>query len=431
MTVPISTSRSTYAGNGATTGFSTGFYFRDPTEVVVKLKLSGGSDVIQTLGVHYSVTNPAGVGLNGSITMVTAPPTGSTLTVERTVPYTQATSFRTQGSFSPAVHEDALDELAMQIQQLARRTSDLESAGTVGSVVAGNGCSFTGATLNVGAGAGIQANTDDIQVLFGTGANNTSHVGASAGVANTAARSDHRHDVDFGAPSALAVGNAAASGSSPLLALADHQHAVPAGVAPANVTKAAAAEGASTSFARADHKHDITTAAVIDLTDNTNAEGVASSLARSDHTHSHGARGGGTLHAQVTTTTDGFMIAADKVKVDALPVDATLTTTNATPTVIATVTPTNTKAETLVVTVTGKDKATGNCASYGLVALVKRQGGVTTLSGAVGSRWTAIEDVPAWDATISIATPDVQVVVTGAAATNIDWRCRVERIIAP
>jgi len=57
--------------------------------------------------------------------------------------------------------------------------------------------------------------------------------------------------------------------------------------APADVTKAAAVVGVAITAARADHKHDISTAAAAESIDigDTAAEGSASSLARSDHRH--------------------------------------------------------------------------------------------------------------------------------------------------
>lgn len=92
-------------------------------------------------------------------------------------------------------------------------------------------------------------------------------------------------------------------------------------VAPVDVTKAAAVVGIAVSAARSDHKHDITTAVAVDVTDSTNAEGVATTLARSDHTHAHGARGGDTLHAvAIASGAAGFMSGADKAKLDSLPV---------------------------------------------------------------------------------------------------------------
>lgn len=146
---------------------------------------------------------------------------------------------------------------------------------------------------------------------------NVSKSAAVAGAATGPARADHKHDIDTASPTAAVdIGDAAAEGTATTLARSDHQHSVPAPAAPVNVTKAAAAAGTATTPARADHKHDITTAAAIDLTDATNAEGVATSLARSDHTHSHGARGGGTLHAVATQSVAGFQSAADKAKLD-------------------------------------------------------------------------------------------------------------------
>lgn len=47
-----------------------------------------------------------------------------------------------------------------------------------------------------------------------------------------------------------------------------------------------------------------------------NATGAAASLARSDHVHDHGAQTVPTLHAVATSLANGFMLAADKVKVD-------------------------------------------------------------------------------------------------------------------
>lgn len=322
MTVPVATSRSTYVGNGAATVFGTGFYFLAQAEVVVRLTPLAGVEVVQTLGVHYTVTNPAAVGANGSITMLIAPPAASSLVIERTVPYTQVTSFRTQGSFDPAIHENRFDEQTFIDQQLARRVSDLESAGAPGSVIAGNGLSFAATTLHVGAGLGIQVNADTVDVLYGNSGQVVAVTKAVAdgGALSLAARIDHKHDVSTAAPAAgaVAIGNAAAEGAATSLSRSDHVHAVVAPAAPGNVDKSAASAGAATTFARADHKHDVSTAAAIDLTDATNAEGAATTLARSNHTHSHGARGGGTLHAIATGGANGFMSAADKALLDAL-----------------------------------------------------------------------------------------------------------------
>jgi hypothetical protein len=100
--------------------------------------------------------------------------------------------------------------------------------------------------------------------------------------------------------------------------------------APTSVTKSAASAGGAANASRSDHKHDVSTAAAVDLTDATNAEGVSVSLARADHTHSHGARGGGTLHAVATTSVAGFLSGADKTKLDGIATGATATPLTAT-----------------------------------------------------------------------------------------------------
>lgn len=62
--------------------------------------------------------------------------------------------------------------------------------------------------------------------------------------------------------------------------------------APANVTKAAAAVGVATTAARADHKHDVATAAPSTGIGAGNTEGSSSSLARADHNHTIRESGG-------------------------------------------------------------------------------------------------------------------------------------------
>lgn len=55
----------------------------------------------------------------------------------------------------------------------------------------------------------------------------------------------------------------------------------------------------------------------------TAAVGTDTTLARADHVHAHGNQAGGTLHAQATTSVDGFMSAADKTKLDGVASGAT------------------------------------------------------------------------------------------------------------
>lgn len=433
MTVPSEVSSASYVGNAVTTVFSTAFTFLASSEVRVTLTLSGGTAVIKTEGVHYTVTMPASDGAAGSVTMLTAPPAASSLVLERVVPFTQATSFRTEGEFSPEVHEDQFDEVVFQAQQLDRRLKSLESAGAPGSVIAGDGLFFVSTTLHAGAGAGLLANPDDLAVDFATTTGNGQAIGSPlVGVSNKASRQDHQHVYPADVPPATAVrvGNAAAQGSAYTFARSDHQHAV-ATAAPVDVTKAAAAAGVAVTFAASDHKHDVTTAAAVALTDAANAEGTASSLARSDHTHSHGARGGGTLHADATTAVAGFMSAADKTKLNSLTAEVFATgqvrTTDATPSTVVSITPSTNYTEELEINVVARRVGAANSAGYKLLATVRNLDGVLAQVGATTVVATHETDA-AWDCVVSIASPSANVVVTGAAATGINWNCIVRRL---
>lgn len=160
------------------------------------------------------------------------------------------------------------------------------------AVVAGAGLSFAGPVLNVGAGPGIIANADDVEVDFGeVGDLSAVEAGdaASAGVLDEAARADHQHAVSTGAPGTISPDDTAM-------------------------------EGVSTALARADHKHAISTDVPVDV-GAANAEGVSASFSRADHVHDHGTQplGVGTDHALVTPDPGGvagFMSPADKEKLD-------------------------------------------------------------------------------------------------------------------
>lgn len=51
----------------------------------------------------------------------------------------------------------------------------------------------------------------------------------------------------------------------------------------------------------------------------TGSAGVSTSAARVDHVHAHGNLAGGSLHANATTSTAGFLSSTDKTKIDAVP----------------------------------------------------------------------------------------------------------------
>lgn len=253
-------SSATYAGNGATTIFSTGFYFLENTDVRVTLTTPIAAPLILTEGTHYTLDLPSAVGAAGSIRMVTAPASDASLTIERVVPFAQETDLRTSGQFGPDVHEQALDRLTFQTQQLDRRLTQVEAQGTAGDVVAGNGLAFSGETLSVGEGDGIIVSSDAISVDLSDSPASTLEADQASipGVDSSVSRSDHRHGLY-------------SSGAEPL-----------------------------------------------ELADTVGVVGTEPGIAHEDHVHAHGSRGGGTLHAVATTAAAGFMSAADKVVLDDL-----------------------------------------------------------------------------------------------------------------
>jgi hypothetical protein len=81
-------------------------------------------------------------------------------------------------------------------------------------------------------------------------------------------------------------------------------------------------QGIAGSFAQSDHRHAISVAQDSDVQaisgGTNNTAGSSNKVARADHVHIHGNQTGGSLHAAVTTSTNGFMIAADKSKLNGL-----------------------------------------------------------------------------------------------------------------
>jgi hypothetical protein len=117
MTVASETNKSgPYAGSGTTGPFTVGFRFLDETHIRVIKTSTAGVDSDLTLTTDYTV---AGVGNDtGSVTLVSALATGEKLTIIRDVPFVQETDYQNNDAFPAESHENALDLLTMQTQQL-------------------------------------------------------------------------------------------------------------------------------------------------------------------------------------------------------------------------------------------------------------------------------------------------------------------------
>lgn len=135
-TVPSSTSEVSYSCNGTTTVHAVPFRFLEASHLVVTKTLSGATTTL-TITTDYTVQNTGTVS-GGEVTLTAGSKcaSGYTLRIARAVPLTQGTSFRSQGSFSPAAHENAFDRLTMAAQQLQReKVSTYAFQGTWSSTV--------------------------------------------------------------------------------------------------------------------------------------------------------------------------------------------------------------------------------------------------------------------------------------------------------
>lgn len=117
MTIASETARTgPYNGNGSTTVFAYDFKVLDQAHLVVTLTTTAtGVETVQTLTSQYTVSGVGDAG-GGNVTMVTAPASGETLTITRSVPLTQLTDLQNRGGVQPETLETAFDKLT-QINQ--------------------------------------------------------------------------------------------------------------------------------------------------------------------------------------------------------------------------------------------------------------------------------------------------------------------------
>lgn len=137
MTVATENCATGFFGDGANKDFAFAFLIQDSASLKVYLNgvlLAGGTYTASGLdnpaggSIHYPVSGAA-IGVSDFLEIV------------RDVPYTQVSTFSSQGSFDPASLEGALDQLALQVQQLALgrllryATVDLPSPAAKGQLV--------------------------------------------------------------------------------------------------------------------------------------------------------------------------------------------------------------------------------------------------------------------------------------------------------
>ena len=118
MTIATSTNIAIGRGNGVTTAFNYGFIIPSLDDLLVTYTDADGVQTVldDSQFIVTGIDDPDG----GTVTYpISGSPiaTGTSITIQRIVPYTQPTSLVNQGGYYPGVVEAALDNLEMQIQQ--------------------------------------------------------------------------------------------------------------------------------------------------------------------------------------------------------------------------------------------------------------------------------------------------------------------------
>lgn len=117
MTVSSTVTRVTYAGDGATTAFATTFPFFAAAEIeVVERVIATGAETLKTLTTHYTVSG--GQGATGTVTAAVAPPAGVQWVLRRNTARTQEIDYTANDPFPAETHEEGLDRLKMNVQEL-------------------------------------------------------------------------------------------------------------------------------------------------------------------------------------------------------------------------------------------------------------------------------------------------------------------------
>lgn len=135
-----------YDGDGSTDEFAYSFPVLAVSDLKVYLVAADGTSTLKTYETHYTATYGYS---GGTVTMLTAPASGETLTLTRETALTQPTDYRNQGTFYPETLERSLDRLCLQLQEVDQTCTTASAAyttETMPSVTAG----LVGTIIQVG-----------------------------------------------------------------------------------------------------------------------------------------------------------------------------------------------------------------------------------------------------------------------------------------
>jgi len=118
MTLPVDTAKSgPFNGNDVTVAFTVTFRFLRNSDLRVILADAAGVETDQVEVTDYTVAGAGDPG-GGTVTFLTPPATGETVTIVRDMPFTQEIDYVPNDPFPAETHESGIDERTMETQQL-------------------------------------------------------------------------------------------------------------------------------------------------------------------------------------------------------------------------------------------------------------------------------------------------------------------------
>lgn len=133
MTVTSTNQKVSFSGNGSTTIFAYNFKIFAQTDLLVILRSATGTETTQQLTSKYTVSG-VGATSGGNVTMGTAPPSGTTLVIQRVQPQLQGLDLVPNDPFPAQSMEDALDKLVFNVQSLNEEVGRAIKASTTNTI---------------------------------------------------------------------------------------------------------------------------------------------------------------------------------------------------------------------------------------------------------------------------------------------------------
>lgn len=173
MTIPTTTAHNSYTGSGITGPYPVTFRFFEDSELRVIVANAGGIETEKALTSDYTVTG-AGEQSGGSITFISAIPTGFRIVIEPRSTLTQTTDIKNEGGNLREVIEDRFDRLCRDDQVLhnsinrsvrLKVTTPDNVSGELPSPEAGRALRWNDSGTAIVNGSGPTDSANDISIL--------------------------------------------------------------------------------------------------------------------------------------------------------------------------------------------------------------------------------------------------------------------------